>query len=293
MFQRTVNPRAFALPSRLLGGALVSALVLVGACSAFETNLQDTEVSYQSTARQNFDEGDAAFKAERYAEAIKFFEHVKNKFPYSKYAVLADLRMADAHFEREKWLEAADAYRLFVRFHPRHEQVPYATWRVALSYYKEMQKGFFLLPAAHETDLASTNDAIRAFDDYLSRYPDGEHVEEARKLRTEARGRLAEHDLYAAKFYVQREKWQGALWRYERVANDFADTPKAAAALLEAGRICEEHLERPDEAKAHYDRLVRDYPSSPEAEEVKARRKDLSAPDKAPEAAEPKSAARG
>lgn len=277
-------PAALSLPAALF-------VLGLGACSAFETNLQDTEVSYQTTARQNFESGDEAFKAERFSEAIKFFEHVKNKFPYSKYAVLADLRIADAHFEREKWLEAADAYRLFVRFHPRHEEVPYATWRIALSYYKEMKKGFFLLPPAHETDLASTHDAIRAFDEYVSRYPDGEHVEEAKRLRTEARTRLAEHDMYAAEFYVKREKWQGALWRYERVANEFADTPKAAEALLEAGSICEEHLERPDAAKAHYERLVRDFPEAPQAQQARQRMKELAGAGEAP--AEPKKASLG
>ena len=31
------------------------------------------------------------FKSERFNEAVKYFELVKNKFPYSKYAVLAEL----------------------------------------------------------------------------------------------------------------------------------------------------------------------------------------------------------
>lgn len=240
------------------------------ACSGLETNLQDTEVSYESTARRNFESGETAFAAERYNEAIKFFEHVKNQFPYSKYAVLADLRIADAHFAREKWLEAADTYRLFVRFHPRHESVPHAIWRIALSYNEEMKKGFFLLPAPHETDLSATEDAIRAFDDYLRRYPDGEHQEEANALRTQARTRLAEHDMYAAEFYLRREKWQGALWRYEHVASTFADTPRAPTALLAAGRICVEQLARPDDGRGFLNRLLDQYPNAPEAADAKA-----------------------
>jgi len=63
------------------------------ACSGLETNLQDVEVSYRETARQNYDAGDRAFKTKQFNQAVKFFEHVKNKFPYSKYAVLADLRV--------------------------------------------------------------------------------------------------------------------------------------------------------------------------------------------------------
>ena len=76
-------------------------------------------------------------------------------------------------------------------------------------------------------------DAIRAFDGYLQRFPDGEFVEKAKEKRIEARSGLAQHDLYAAEFYEEREKWRGAAWRYERVAAEFADTPLAPDAIQE------------------------------------------------------------
>jgi outer membrane protein assembly factor BamD len=243
-------------------------------CSAFQTNLQDTNVSYQDTARQNYESGDKAFSDEKWEESIKFFEHVKNKYPYSKYAVLADLRIADAHFEREKWLEAADAYRMFVRFHPRHEQVGYATFRIAKAYSSAMgSEGFwsFLFPATQEMDQTATRDAIRAADEYLNRFPDGEHVQEASEMRTKARTRLAENDRYAAEFYEKREKWQGAAWRWLHIADEFADTPIAAEALLKCANIHAEHLDQRLEAKEMYERLVQRYPETAEAQKAKER----------------------
>ncbi|HEY4220788.1 MAG TPA: outer membrane protein assembly factor BamD, partial [Myxococcota bacterium] len=196
-------------------------------------------------------------------------DHVKNKYPYSKYAVLAELRIADAHFEREKWLEAADAYRIFVRFHPRHEKVPYATFRIALSYSREIDQDVWWFPTAVEKDQSAARDAIKAFDEYLARFPDDENVKEAKRLRTEARARLAETDLYAAHFYVEREKWQGALWRYERVADEFGDTPKAPFALLEAAHIADKKLADTEQATRLYQQLVREHPSTPEAADAK------------------------
>jgi outer membrane protein assembly factor BamD len=242
----------------------------LSACKSFETNLQDTEVAYQETARQNFDEGEKAMNDGRYAEAVKYFDHTKNKYPYSKYAVLAELRTADAHFAREKWLEAADAYRIFIRFHPRHEKVPYATFRIALSYSKEIDEDVWWFPTAIEKDQSAARDAIKAFDEYLARFPDDENAAEARKLRTEARGRLAEADLYAAGFYEKREKWQGALWRYERVANELGDTPKAPYALLRAAQIADDKLDDDAEATRLYEQLVREHPASAEAADAKS-----------------------
>ena len=249
---------------------LLGALSVVGACKGFETNLQDTEVSLQETARQNYEAGEKMLEASRYVEAIKYFEHVKNKYPYSKYAVLAELRIADADFAREKWIEAADAYRIFVRFHPRHEKVAYATFRTALAYHKEIDEDVWFLPAAREKDQSAAREAIRAFDDYLLRFPEDEHAKEAKDLRTAARGRLAETDLYIAEFYVERARWQGAVWRFERVGRELHDTPQAAHALLRAAQIADSELHQKEDALRLYRQVLREHPDAPEAATAKS-----------------------
>ena len=259
------------LPSAALAALALNALAMAGGagCSAFETNLQDAEVDYAQTAKANFDQGEQAFAEGRYAEAVKFFEHTKNKYPYSKFAVLAELRTADAHFAREKWIESADAYKIFVRFHPRHEQVAYATYRVALSYSKEIGQDVWWMPTAVEKDQTAAKDAIRAFDEFLARFPDDANAAEAKKLRIEARARLAESDLYAARFYEEREKWKGAMWRYQRVANEFGDTPRAPAALLRAAKIADEKVVDAKVAEQLYQQLLREHPGAPEADDAK------------------------
>jgi len=267
-----VRRRGYRLCVRAPRSLLLLALPLFGvtsSCTAFETNLQDTDVDYQDTAKQNFDEGEKAFTDGRFTEAVKFFEHTKNKYPYSKYAVLAELRIADSHFEREKWIEAADAYKIFVRFHPRHEKAAYATYRIALAYSQEIDKDVWFLPTAVEKDQSAARDAIRSFDEYLARFPDDENVAEAKKLRVEARSRLADGDLYVADFYEQRSKWKGAVWRYERVATEYGDTPKAPFALLRAAQISDEKLEDLATATKLYEQLVREHPQSEEAGEAK------------------------
>lgn len=246
-------------------------LELVG-CSAFETNLQDTAIDLKDTARQNFESAENAFKARRFNEAVKYFEVVKNKFPYSKYAVLAELRLADTHFEREKWLEAADAYRIFVRFHPRHEEVAYAMYRVALAHSRAIENNIAWVPFvdAREKDQSSARDTIRACDEFTQHFPNDPRAEEIKKLRVVARGRLADVDLYAAAFYEERERWQGAVWRYLRVGEEFADTEKAAWALLKAGTLTAKHLDDKDSARAIFAKIVRQFPTSKEAGEARA-----------------------
>lgn len=282
----TGRPQKLPETSRplLVGLSLVIGVAIVSSsgCKGFETNLQDTEVDYQTTARQNYEAGDAAFKDGEYNDAIKFFEYVKNKYPYSKYAVLADLRTADAHFEREEWLQAADAYRLFVRYHPSHESVSYATYRIALAYYEETAKDplgdvwligpvlSFLspIPKAEERDQTATRDAIQAFDDYLTRFPDDVNAEEAKGLRQKAREKLASSDIAAAKFYTARNKHRGAMWRYMHVADKYADTSLAPDALLRAANIAVDELEEPEAAEPLLLRITSGYKDSDEAKDA-------------------------
>jgi outer membrane protein assembly factor BamD len=266
---RRLAPSVLVVSTLVLASASTTSLV---ACKAFETNVQDTEIDERDTARQNYESGEAAFSSERWQEAVKYFELVKNKYPYSKYAVLSELRLADTHFAREKWLEAADAYRIFARYHPRHEQVAYATFRIAESHSRAVENNVAWLPFvdARQKDQSATRDTIRACDEFLSRFPDDKNAAEARKLRTAARGRLADVDLYAAGFYEKRRRWQGAQWRYARVGAEFGDTDGAARALWKAGEIAHTHLGDVAAARAAWERLVQQHPDAPEAKAATA-----------------------
>ena len=42
--------------------------------------------------------------------------------PYSEKATLAELKIADIHFERESYEEAASYYQDFVELHPNHAE---------------------------------------------------------------------------------------------------------------------------------------------------------------------------
>lgn len=266
-----------------------TALSTFAACKGLETNLQDNDVDYRQTARQNFEAGEAAFEDGDYEDAALFFGYVKNKFPYSKYSALAELRMADANFEQEKWLEAADAYRLFIRFHPRHEKVSYASFRIALAFWREtsgapndtfpimdtIEETFSPFPPSHERDLSATRDAIASFNEFILRHPEDENIEEAKRLRREARTVLAEHEMSVALFYIQRNRWQGALWRYETVANAYEDTPQAPEAMMRGAEIAAEELSDPDTAKRLYARLIKVHPESSQAADAKTFLKEL------------------
>src|SRR5512138_3801011 len=130
-----------------------AAAALLLACASSHVSLTG-DVKYGKTAEEDYKAGEEELKSKNYVEATKFFEHVKNKYPFSKYAALSELRVADAKFEQDHFIEAADAYRQFVKLHPAHEQADYAAFRVGLSHWKDGPSDFVLFPPSFEKDQA-------------------------------------------------------------------------------------------------------------------------------------------
>src|SRR5262252_8246088 len=69
------------------GGAAVAALAFAVLASCFGCASSDEAtkpIAYSLTAKQNYEEGLAELKDENYPEALKYFQFVKSKFPFSK-----------------------------------------------------------------------------------------------------------------------------------------------------------------------------------------------------------------
>src|SRR5262245_66523791 len=101
------------------------------------------------------------FESHNWIEAQSLLREVKRKYSYSKYARLAELRIADADFEQEKFADAIRGYRQFVHDHRSdQEEVSYARSRIAEAQYKEISESF-LLPTGEERDQAVIMDAFK------------------------------------------------------------------------------------------------------------------------------------
>ena len=194
-------------------------------------------VSYGQTAQDNWDKGERAFNEEEYLAAQRYYTYIRSKFPYSRFAVLADLRIADCQFARERYIESIDSYQNFVRLHPTHPKVGYARFKTGMAYYEQIPGDWFLLPPSHEKDQAAVKDAERALREYVERYPTDENIEEATKVLREVRSRLMAHERYAADFYDNLDKDRAYVGRLEIIRRDFADVGLTDELLLEIAEV--------------------------------------------------------
>ncbi len=217
------------------------------ACAEMTSNISG-EVTYAKDAQGNYDLGEKAFKSHSWTEADQYYQYTKSKFPYSRFAALAELRGADANFEQDKFVEAIDAYKNFIKDHPTHPKVDYASCQIAKSHFKDLPSNFFLFPPVYEKDQQELVNAENAIKDFLLSYPASEYRPEGQKMLGEVRRRLAEHEMYVANFYEKRGYKKAAAWRYEGVVREFCDTPFAE----EAGRQARELFAKLPPGTRHY-----------------------------------------
>ena len=176
-----------------------------------------------SDAGRAYEKGLQEMKDHNYLEAIKFFELVRQNYPYSQFSALSDLALADMAFERDDFASAANAYQDFVKSHPSHAKADYAAFRVGLSHYQDKSSDWFLLPPSYEKDQGPIRQALDAFNRFVNLYPKSEHVTRAKDLINDCRERLAAHDRYVAGFYIKRGAWKGAAARLLSVADNYGD----------------------------------------------------------------------
>jgi outer membrane protein assembly factor BamD len=231
---------------RFLFSLLLLAITSAAACASSEDS---KSVTYALSAKQNYERGLDELKKENYVEAQRYFTYVKQKFAFSKYASLAELALADTEFARGNYPEATDSYKSFARLHPTHEKVEdgYVAFRIAECFVKEMPDDFFLLPPSYEKDQSAVRDALRELDSAREKYPNSPHAKPAQEYRREVLRRLIEHEVYVARFYLERGHPKAAILRIETALRRYPESGQEGELMLTLG---ETHLEMGNAASA-------------------------------------------
>lgn len=185
-----------------------------------------------------------------YATAIETFQTIIDNYPYSEYAVLAELMIADSYFEQHKYEEALSYYRDFSDLHPQNEKVPYSIFRSALCHQRRIK--------SPNRDQTATRDALLYLDRLISKYPHSEYTLEAEELWREMRLQLARQIMGIADFYRKRDEYEAAATRYRSLLNEYPGLGLDANALFQLG-VCYREMDRGDEAERIFQAIVQNY----------------------------------
>lgn len=182
----------------------------LAACTEKELDPSNPKASF-GYAKEPYDD-------ENYEIAINKLGEFKSRFPYSQYATEAELLIANAQFELQRYPEATVSYEQFVKLHPKHPQADFAMFRVGEAYWKEA-------PEEANREQEFTGKAIEEWRKLISAFPKSDFSTKAKNLIVDGRRRLAEHAFVISEFYCRKKIFHSCAFRSVQMNKDFPEFP--------------------------------------------------------------------
>lgn len=186
--------------------------VLIGGCGWFGAKKQEKPPDALAM------EGIKKLKKKKYDDAIEAFEKLKDRYPYSDQALLAEIKVADLKFYKREYEEAIQAYRNFEKLHPTNRAIPYVIFQQGMCYYRQR--------STIDRDQTFTTKALQEFRRLKEKYPDCEQIPKADEYIQKCLRDLAEHEFYVGEFYYKTKHYKAALERFQTIADEYPAYPK-------------------------------------------------------------------
>ncbi len=231
--------------------AILFALMFVAACASKAPINPPADAPEPD--KYLFDEGTKRLSDRKWLTAREYFRRLVDGYPQSPYRAEAKLGIGDTYLgedSAEAQVYALNEFREFLSFFPTHARADYAQYKLAMSYYQQMQ--------APQRDQTATKDAIREFNLFVERHPASSLRPEVDTKLRDAKDRLARADYEVGLHYYRMRWYPGAIDRFTALlARDPGYTLRDAVyyylgeSLTAAGRGAE--------ALPYYDRLVKEF----------------------------------
>ncbi len=212
--------------------ALALPLALQPGCTALHNIFSFTSLTARpaptKTAESLAAAGVEDFNHGRYNSALETFQKLKDRYPFSHYSLLAELKAADCNYFLKNYEEALSLYKEFEKRHPSNEAAPYVVFQIGMCYDKQID--------TIDRDTENAGNAIQAFSRLLRTFPASPYSEEARFRIKTAQDFLANHEFYVATFYVKTNSLAEAEGRLEYLLSNYptsAVTPSASKLLAD------------------------------------------------------------
>lgn len=235
--------------------ATLSVAALLGGCSVFggtDDATKDAQLTVPAV-EELYNRGVDALNSQKYNVAVQQFDLLEQNYPYSSWAVNAQLMQGYSEYLRNHYSDAITVLDRFIQLHPAHRDIAYAYYLRALCFYEQI--------ADIQRDQKGTSDAMAALQEVVNRFPESSYGRDSRLKIDLARDHLAGKEMEIGRYYEKQKLYTAAIGRFQRVVEDFQTTNHAQEALH---RLTEIYLllGLPEQARKTAAVLGHNYPGS-------------------------------
>lgn len=194
---------------------------------------EEEEFDLTSNIREAYIEAQAAVENANYRKAIRIFEALQARFPFSEFATQIQLELTYAYYKDGRVEQAIDAADTFLRENPTHPRVDYAQYIKGLAYF---DRGQTFLERLFRKDIDSRPPrdgelAFSVFSRLVDRYPASLYAEDAKQRMVYLKNRLAAYQNEVARFYLERDAYVAALNRAKTAIEVYHGADSGAESL--------------------------------------------------------------
>jgi outer membrane protein assembly factor BamD len=219
-----------SLSAPVRGGVLALCIILlaVTGCRTHrdaELRKSSPELLYK-TARSSLDNFD-------YNNAIKTYEQLNARFPFTDQARQARLDLIYAYYRAGESESAIDAADTFIRENPTHPRVDYAWYIKGLVDFERTPNS---LERVFHADLtqrppSTARKSFTAFRTVVEQYPKSEYAHDSLQRMVYLRNRLADYEVHVARYYMKRGAYIAAAQRAKGTIEQYDGAPAVREAL--------------------------------------------------------------
>jgi outer membrane protein assembly factor BamD len=165
--------------------------------------------------------------------AIKSYEQLTARFPFTDEARQARLDLIYAYYRAGEGESATDAAETFIRENPTHPRVDYAWYVKGLVDFEHTPNAIEHLFRADlsKRPPSTARKAFAAFKTVVEQYPKSEYAHDALQRMVYLRDRLANYEVHVARYYLKRGAYIAAAQRAKGAVEQYDGAPAVREAL--------------------------------------------------------------
>ena len=170
-----------------------------------------------------YKEGIKSLEAGDVLFAAKKFNEVEIMYPQSTWAPKSALMAAYSYYIQDYYGDAIAELIRFQKVYPKHKNLDYSYYLLALCYYEQI--------VDEKKDLQAIINAKNTFNILLKNYPKTEYSIDADFKLDLINDILASKEMYIGRYYFSRKKWIPAINRFRAVVDEYETTIYVEEAL--------------------------------------------------------------